>query len=205
MLVEILPHNIDDRLIEQAVDVLKKGELIIFPTDSVYAVGCDLYNKKALKKLAEFKSEKLKKTNFSIICHDIKEISDYVKQIDRRTFKLLNKSLPGPFTFILSASNDITKLFESNRKEIGVRIPNSPVILEIVKKLGNPIATTSLHDKDDEIKDYFIDPYKIYERYDNQVAMIIDGGKGNLEPSTVVRCIDEEYEIIRQGVGEIDL
>ncbi len=205
MLVEINPNNIDSRLIKQAVDVLKKGGVIIFPTDTVYSMGCDLFNKKALNNLAKLKDIKLSKAQFSIICHDLSHLSDYVKQIDRPIFKLLKQSLPGPFTFIMNATNEIPRLFDTNRKEIGIRIPDNNIILEIVKELGNPIATTSLHNQEDEIMDYFTDPYAIYERYDDDVEMIIDGGYGNLEASTVIDCTGSAPEIIRQGIGKLDL
>ena len=205
MLVEINPNNIDSRLIKQAVDVLKKGGVIIFPTDTVYSMGCDLFNKKALNNLAKLKDIKLSKAQFSIICHDLSHLSDYVKQIDRPFFKLLKQSLPGPFTFIMNATNEIPRLFDTNRKEIGIRIPDNNIILEIVKELGNPIATTSLHNQEDEIMDYFTDPYAIYERYDDDVEMIIDGGYGNLEASTVIDCTGSAPEIIRQGIGKLDV
>ena len=205
MLVEINPNNIDKRLIQQAVDVLKKGGIIIFPTDTVYSMGCDLYNKKALNNLAKLKNIKLGKANFAIICHDLSNLSEYVKQIDRSTFKLLKQSLPGPFTFILNATNEIPKLFDTNRKEIGIRIPNNKIILDIVELLGNPIVTTSLHDQEDELMDYFADPYAIYQRYDDDIEMIIDGGYGNLEASTVIDCTGSVPEIIRQGIGKLDL
>ncbi len=205
MLIEINPDNIDQRLIDQAVDVLKKGGIIIFPTDTVYAMGCDLYNKKALNALATLKGIKLKKANFSIICRDLSHLSDYVKHIDRPTYKLLNKSLPGPFTFILTATNEIPRLFDRNKKEVGIRIPDNAIIRTIVEHLGNPVATTSLHDDEDEILDYFIDPYAIYEKYDDKVQLILDGGFGNLEASTVVDCTDGYPEIVRQGIGELDI
>lgn len=205
MLVEINPENIDKRLIDQAVEVLKKGGIIIFPTDTVYAMGCDLYNKKALNELAKMKDLKLSKANFSIICSDMSHLSDYVKQIDRPIFKLLKNSLPGPFTFILLATNEIPRLFDSNRKEIGIRIPDNKIIIEIVKQLGNPIATTSLHNEDDEIMEYFADPYAIYEKYDETVGMIIDGGYGNLNASTIVDCTSGAPQIIRQGIGDLGL
>jgi tRNA threonylcarbamoyl adenosine modification protein (Sua5/YciO/YrdC/YwlC family) len=203
MLVEINPHNIDERLIKQAVDLLKKGGILIFPTDTVYSMGCDLYNKKALNNLAKMKGIKLSKANFSIICHDLSNLSDYVKAIDRPTFKLLKQSFPGPFTFILNATQEVPKLFDSNKKEIGIRIPNNEIILKIVEQLGNPIATTSLHDEEDTLLDYFTDPYAIYERYEDKVEMIIDGGYGNLDASTVVKCTEGYAEIIRQGIGQI--
>ena len=205
MLVEINPNNIDQRLIHQAVDALKKGGIIIFPTDTVYSMGCDLYNKKGLNELARMKGLKLSKANFAIICHDLSNLSDYVKQIDRPTFKLLKQVLPGPFTFIMNATNEVPKLFDTNKKEIGIRIPNNPIILAIVKELGNPIATTSLHNDEDDIQEYFADPYAIYERYDDTISMIIDGGYGNLDVSTVVDCTDGSPEIVRQGIGHIDL
>lgn len=205
MLVEINPNNIDDRLIDQTVAILKKGGLIIFPTDTVYAIGCDLSNKKALNHLAAIKGVKLKKANFSIICHDLSSASNYVKHIDRPTFKILNRVLPGPFTFILTATNEIPRRFDTNRKEIGIRIPDNNIILSIVEKLGNAVATTSLHDDEDTIKDYFIDPDQIYERFDKRVDLIIDGGAGNLEASTVVDFTSGQPEIIRQGIGDLEL
>lgn len=205
MIIEINPKNIDNRLIDQAVKSLQKGEIIIFPTDTVYSMGCDLRNKKALEKLATLKDVKLKKSNFSIICHDLSNLSEYVKHIDRPIFKLLKNSLPGPFTFIMNATQEVTKIFDSNKKEIGIRIPDNNIILEIVKKLGNPIATTSLHNDEDQILDYFTDPYTIFENYDDKVDLIIDGGAGKLEASTVVDCTNGSPEIIRQGIGIIEL
>lgn len=206
MIVEINPKNIDQRLINQAATILKKGGIIIFPTDTVYSMGCDLTNKKALEKLSKLKEVKLKKANFSIICNDLSNLSDYVKQIDRPTFKLLKHNLPGPFTFILNATNSVAKIFEGNKKEIGIRIPDNSIILKIVETLGNPIATTSLHNEDDKLFDYFIDPYQIYERYDDEVELVIDGGTGKLDASTVVDCTyDVGYEIIRQGIGELKI
>lgn len=205
MLVEINQENIDHRLIKQAVEILKNGGIIIFPTDTVYSMGCDLYNKKALNNLAKIKDIKLSKANFSIICSDLSNISEYTKQIDRPTFKLLKQSLPGPFTFILLASNEVPRIFDTNKREIGIRIPDNKIILEIVKELGNPVATTSLHNQDDEIMDYFADPYAIYEKYEDTVDMIIDGGYGNLDASTVVDCTGSSPVIVRQGIGQIDL
>jgi tRNA threonylcarbamoyl adenosine modification protein (Sua5/YciO/YrdC/YwlC family) len=205
MLVEINPSNIDNRLIDQAVEALKAGQIIIFPTDTVYAMGCDLYNKKALAELAKMKQVKLNKANFSIICHDLSNLSEYVKSIDRPTFKLLKQVLPGPFTFILNASNEIPKLFDTNKREIGIRIPDNKIVLTLVEALGNPIAVTSLHNDEDDIQDYFVDPYAIYERYEDDVAMIIDGGPGRLEASTIVDCTSGQADIIRQGIGDLGI
>jgi tRNA threonylcarbamoyl adenosine modification protein (Sua5/YciO/YrdC/YwlC family) len=203
MLIEINESNIDNRLIQQVVDALKKGKIIIFPTDTVYSMGCDLYNKKALNELANLKGIKLNKARFSIICHSLSDLSNYVKQIDRPTFKLMKQNLPGPFTFIMNATNDIPKLFDSNRKEIGIRIPNNSIILKIVEALGNPVASTSLHDEEDTILEYYTDPYEIYQRFDEKVEYIIDGGSGSLSASTVIDCSGDSPEVIRQGAGEI--
>jgi tRNA threonylcarbamoyl adenosine modification protein (Sua5/YciO/YrdC/YwlC family) len=205
MLLEINEHNIDQRSIDTVVKALQKGAIIIFPTDTVYAMGCDLRNKKALKQLATLKGIKLNKARFSIICLDLSHLSDYVKQLSRPTYKLLNRALPGPYTFVLNANNEVPKMFDNKRKEIGIRIPDNNIVLSIVESLGNPLATTSLHDVEDEIKDYFVDPYEIYQRYDNKVEMIIDGGYGNLEASTIIDCTGNEPEIIRQGIAEIEL
>lgn len=203
MFIEISPNNIDDRLIQQCTDVLKKGGIIIFPTDSVYAVGCDLYNKKALEKLARLKNIKLNKAKFSIICHSLSDLSKYIKQIDRPSFKLLKQNLPGPFTFILTATNEIPRLFDSNRREIGIRIPDNPIALRLAEALGTPIATTSLNDDEDEIMEYQNDPYEIFQRYENDVDIIIDGGTGNIQASTIVDLTNGAPEIIRQGIGEL--
>jgi len=205
MIIEINPQNIDERLIHQAVDVLKKGGIIIFPTDSVYAMGCDLYNKSALAKLAKLKGVKLNKARFSIICHNLSDLSNYVKQIDRPTFKLLKQHLPGPFTFILTATNEIPKLFDSNRKEIGIRIPDNQIILKITEALGKPIATTSLHDDEDTFLDYFNDPYEIYQRFDDEVDLVVDGGYGKLHASTIIDCTSGAPVIVRQGIGKLDI
>jgi tRNA threonylcarbamoyl adenosine modification protein (Sua5/YciO/YrdC/YwlC family) len=204
MFVEINPFNIDKRLIEQAVQCMKSGGIIIFPTDTVYALGCDLMNKKGLQELSKLKGGKLNKVNFSIICSDLSNLSEYVRQIDRPTFKLLKQYLPGPFTFILPASNEVSKIFDSNKKEIGIRIPDNNIALELVKALGNPIAATSLHNDEDEIMEYFSDPYLIYEKFDDQIAFIIDGGFGQLKGSTIVNCMEEPF-IVRQGLGEIHI
>ncbi|MCB0479543.1 MAG: threonylcarbamoyl-AMP synthase [Crocinitomicaceae bacterium] len=202
MLIEINPYNIDKRLLKQVVDVLRNGGIIIYPTDSVYAMGCDLKNRRALEKLAKLKGIKLCQANFSIICYDLSNISEYTKNFDRSIFKLLKHNLPGPFTFILNATNEIPKLFDSNKKTIGIRVPDHDLIREIVKELGNPIVTTSIHDED-EILEYTTDPYQIYEKYDGKVDLIIDGGFGNLYASTVVDCTEDEPIIIREGIGEL--
>lgn len=203
MLIEINSNNIDPRLIVDVVKELKKGELIIYPTDSVYAIGCDLKNKKALEKLARFKEQKLKNSRFSIICKDLSQVSEYVQQIPQATFKLMKRTLPGPYTYILNASNEVTRLFDAKRTEIGIRIPNNKIVMAIIEELGNPIVTSSLHDDEDEYLDYYTDPYKIYEKYDGIIETIIDGGQGRILASTIIDCTQVEPELIRQGAGEI--
>jgi tRNA threonylcarbamoyl adenosine modification protein (Sua5/YciO/YrdC/YwlC family) len=168
-------------------------------------IASPLWKARYYNNLAKLKDIKLSKANFSIICSDLSNLSDYVKQIDRPTFKLLKNSLPGPFTFILTATNEVPKLFDSNKKEIGIRIPDNEIILEIVRALGNPVATTSLHNDEDQIMDYFADPYAIYEHYDDTVELIIDGGYGNLDASTVIDCTSGAPVIVRQGIGHLDL
>lgn len=205
MFVEINPYNIDNRLIDQIVRELRKGELVIFPTDTVYAVGCDVKNKKGLAELAKWKDVKLNQANFSMICSDLSQVSDYVKPLDKASYRLLKHNLPGPFTFILDATNEVSKLFDASKKEIGIRIPDNAIAIALVKALGNPMASTSLHDNEDEITDYFVDPTSIYERYDEEVANIIDGGLGKLEASTIVNLTNGEVEIIRQGIGKIEI
>lgn len=205
MFIEINPDNIDSRLISQIVESLRKGAIIVFPTDTVYAVGCDVKNKKALSALAGWKGVKLQKAQFSIICSDLSQVSEYVKQLDRGIFRLLKQNLPGPFTFILEATNEVSKLFDASKKEIGIRIPDNNIVHALVEELGNPMATTSLHNDEDNIADYFVDPSIIYERFDDEFEYIIDGGLGHLEASTIVDCTGGNAEVIRQGIGEIVL
>lgn len=202
MFVELNPINPDDRVIHDIVKVLNKGGVIIYPTDTVYALGCSLHHKRAIENLAKLKGLKLKKANFALICFDLSSLSEYTRYIDRPTYKILNKNLPGPFTFILPASTKIPKLFDSNKKTVGIRIPDSNIVRAIVKELGHPLVTTSIHD-DDEIIEYTTDPFAIQEKWESQVDMVIDGGYGKNEPSTVVDCSEGDIEVIRQGIGEL--
>tara|TARA_Y100001978_G_scaffold203211_1_gene227496 strand:+ start:5585 stop:6223 length:639 start_codon:yes stop_codon:yes gene_type:complete len=206
MFFEISPYHIDKRLIKETVNVMKKGGIVIFPTDSVYAVGCDLHHKKALQKLSKFKGEKLHQMKISIICKDLSQVSEYTKQMSRSNFKILKHHLPGPFTFILKADQIVPKMFDTNKKEIGVRITENSIIQNIVEELGNPVATCSLHDDDEPILEYFVNPYAIFEKYEQEVSIIIDGGQGKIEPSTVVNCLDDNHiQLIRQGGGILNL
>jgi tRNA threonylcarbamoyl adenosine modification protein (Sua5/YciO/YrdC/YwlC family) len=202
-LVQIHPDNPDPKRIQQVVETLKKGGVIIYPTDSVYSIGCDLMNPKALERVARIKDIKLEKANFSIICFDLSHISEYAKHIENPVFKLMKKALPGPYTFILNASSNVPKIFQSKKKTIGIRVPDNNIAREIVRTLGNPIVSTSVHD-DDEIIEYTTDPELIFERYEKLVDLVINGGFGQLHASTVVDCTSGEPEVIREGIGEID-
>ena len=202
MLIQLNKENPDQRVIDQITKQLSKGAVIIYPTDTVYALGCSLHQKRAIEKIAKIKGLKLKKAHFSLMCYDLSTLSDYTNFIDRPTYKLLRKNLPGPFTFILPASTRIPKLFDSNKKSVGIRIPDSNIVKEIVKSLGHPMVTSSLHD-DDEILEYTTDPYVIEEKWKNEVDLIIDGGYGKNEPSTVIDCSQGDFQIVRQGIGEL--
>lgn len=200
-LLQIHPDNPEDRKIQQVVSILKEGGLIIYPTDSVYGLGCDLHNNRAIEKLCSLKGFKGNKMNLSFICADLSHIAEYAKNISTQTFKIMKKALPGPFTFILESSNKVPKILQVNKKTVGIRVPNNQIIREIVKQLGNPVITTSIHDED-EIIDYITDPAEIYEKFKYTVDIIIDGGAGNVIPSTVIDCVDNNFEVIRQGLGD---
>ena len=202
MILSIHPDNPDVRKIRQVVDILNGGGIIIYPTDTVYSFGCSLKNKKAIEKLARLKDVKMKKANFSIVFCDLSQLADYTKHVDRPTYKILNKNLPGPYTFILEASPQIPKLFDSNRKSIGIRIPNNNIAIELVKALGHPLVTSSVHDED-EILEYTSDPQEIAGKWKTNVDVIIDGGSGSKIASTVVDLSEGEILLIRQGAGEL--
>jgi len=204
MLIKIYPENPNPREVEKVVNILREGGIVIYPTDTVYGMGCDIQNTKALERIAQIKGINPKKDHLSFICHDMSNLSDYTRPLGSSTFKLLKKNLPGPFTFILQASSKVPKFFKSNKKTIGLRIPDNPIITEIVKELGNPILSTSIKD-DDEILEYTTDPELIHEKYQDQVDAVIDGGYGGNEASTVVDCTSSEPEIVRQGKGELIL
>lgn len=201
--IKIYPENPNQKEIEKVVKVLKEGGLIIYPTDTVYGLGCDITNTKALEKIAKIKGIKLEKANFSFVCSDLSNLSDYVKQIDTSTFKILKRALPGPYTFILPGNNNLPKEFKK-KKTVGIRVPDNNIVIEIVKKLGNPIVSTSIKD-DDEILEYTTDPELIYEKWNNIVDLVIDGGYGDNEASTVIDLSGHEPEIIREGKGSVEI
>lgn len=202
MLVKIYPENPNPREIAKVVKVLQDGELIVYPTDTVYAIGCDALNVRAVERICRMKGVNPQKSNLSIICSDLSNLSEYAK-VNNATFKLMKKNLPGPFTFILPTSSELPKIYK-NRKEVGIRVPDNNIIRTLVAELGNPLLTMSVHDEDDELIEYSTDPELIHEKYASQVSIVIDGGMGGIEPSTVVDCTDDEFEVVRQGKGELN-
>ena len=204
MLIKIYPENPNPKAIEQVVQVLRRGGLIIYPTDTVYGLGCDITNQKAIEAICRIRNIKPEKANFSFICYDLSHISDYIKPIDNTTFRVLKKALPGPFTFIFNANHNVPKLLSSNKKTVGIRVPDNAIARELVKALGNPILSTSIKDGD-EIIEYSTDPELIHEKYENLVDLVIDGGYGDNVPSTVVDCTNGDFEVIREGKGELEM
>ncbi|MBK6644024.1 MAG: threonylcarbamoyl-AMP synthase [Bacteroidia bacterium] len=203
MLLEIHPDNPNSRHISQVVDVLRKGGVIIFPTDTIYGIGCDVTNQKAFEKLCRIRGVKPQKANFSFLLNDLAHISEYTRPFDREVFKLLKATLPGPFTYILPASNMVPALFRNNRKTIGIRVPDNKIIRTLVAELGNPIVSASLRDDLDTIAEYLTDPKDIEERFGNQVDLVIDGGYGQNTASTVIDCTGDAPVVIREGLGQI--
>jgi len=204
MFIKIYEENPNPKSISQVVEVLKKGGVIIYPTDTIYGIGCDITNPKAIERVCQIRGLKPDKANLSFICNDLTSISLYTKPLDNVTFRLLKKSLPGPFTYIFNASGQVPKLLSSKKKTVGIRVPDNNIARDIVQMLGNPIVSASIHD-DDELVEYSTDPELIYEKYGNVVDIVIDGGYGKNIPSTVVDCTTGDFEVIRQGEGDLAL
>ena len=202
-LIKLYQENPNERIVQEVVTVLKSGGLIIYPTDTVYSLGCDINNNKAMEKLARIKGVKLEKANFSFVCSDLSNLSDYVKQIDNATFKLLKRALPGAYTFILPGSRTLPSSFKK-KKTVGIRVPDNSIPIAIVKALGNPIASTSIYDED-EIIEYTTDPELIKEKWDLLVDLVIDGGYGGNNPSTVIDVSQGSPEVVREGKGSLDI
>jgi tRNA threonylcarbamoyl adenosine modification protein (Sua5/YciO/YrdC/YwlC family) len=201
--LSIHPQNPEPRKISQTVEVLLRGGIIIYPTDTIYGIGCDLMSKKAVARVCQIMDVKPIKLNLSFICSDLSDISKYVKRIDTPVFKILKKALPGPFTFIFESSTNVPKILGVNKKTVGIRIPDHPIPLAIVKQLGNPLITSSIKD-DDHIKEYTTDPEEIFEDFKHLVDLVIDGGAGGDTPSTVVDFVSGEPQIVRRGLGNFD-
>lgn len=203
MIIEIHPDNPDERKIRQIVDCLLEGGVIVYPTDTVYSFGCDMLNNKALERVARLKNIKTEKANFSLVCHDLSHITEYSKQLSNPVFKLMKSVLPGPYTFILEAGRAIPKIFSERKKTIGIRVPDNNIARDIVKKLGHPIIAASVHD-DDELLEYTTDPEMIHEKFEKLVDMVIDGGPGSFDASTILDCTGDQITLVRQGKGVVD-
>lgn len=202
-LIKIYPENPDLRRIRQVAECLRDGGLVIYPTDTVYGLGCDIHNTRAVEKVARIKGIKPQKNDFSFICYDLSHIADYAK-VSNAAFKLMKKALPGPFTFILGANNNVPKLLNTNKKTVGIRVPDNEIPRFFVRELGNPIITTSIKD-DDEVIEYSTDPEFIFEKFQHQVDIVVDGGYGGNVGSTIVDATTDEFEIIREGLGDLAL
>ncbi len=203
MLLRIYPENPNPRHMRIVLDALESGGIIIYPTDTVYAMGCDIKANKAIERIAQYKGLNPMNPDLSLIFHDMSQLSEYTIVRDNSIFKLLKRNLPGPFTFIVKANNQIPKLFKNKKKTVGIRIPDNNIVLELVKELGRPLITTSIHDPD-EIIEYTTDPELIYEKFRDFANVVIDGGYGKNEASTIVDCTGDEIEIIRQGLGNLE-
>ncbi len=200
----IHPINPEENKIRKVVACIREGGLVIYPTDTVYGIGCDLYNPKAIEKLCRLKGIKPAKMHLSFICYDLSDISKYAKHVNTATFRLMKKALPGAYTFILESSGEVPKIFDVKKKQVGIRVPDHLIPRMIVKELGNPILTTSVKDEQ-QGGEHLTDPSLIYEQYANLVDMVIDGGIGGIEPSTVIDCTNDQFEVIREGLGAVDL
>jgi tRNA threonylcarbamoyl adenosine modification protein (Sua5/YciO/YrdC/YwlC family) len=201
-LLKLYPQNPELKKILQVVQALKDGGVVIYPTDTVYGLGCDIHNQKAVERVCQIKGIKPGKIDLSFICYDLSHISEYAN-VNTAAFKVMKKALPGPFTFILPSSHNVPRILNTPKKTVGIRIPDNSIPRTIVKELGNPIITTSIKD-DDEVIEYSTDPELIYEKFKNKVDFVIDGGYGNNIASTVVDCTQDGFEVIRQGLGEIE-
>ena len=204
MLIKIYPENPNPREIKKITQIIEVGGVVIYPTDTIYGIGCDITQPKAVARLAKIQGLDMDKAYFSFIFNDLSQISEYTKPMSNPAFKLLKRNVPGAFTFIFEANNNIPKLFKTRRKTVGIRVPDNNIIRSIVAELGRPLLSSSVHDVEDDVTEYITDPELIHERYGNVVDAVIDGGYGDNQPSTVIDCTTDDFEVIREGKGEIN-
>ncbi len=202
--IKLYPENIEQKKILQIVECLRDGGLVIYPTDTIYGVGCDIFNKTAIERLCRLRKINPQKNNLSFICYDLSNISEYAR-LENNIFKVMKKALPGAFTFILPASHKVPKILNTNKRTVGIRVPDHNIPREIVRELGNPIITASIKDENDEFIEYTTDPELIYEKYQNDVDIVVDGGFGQLVASTIVDCSQGDFNVLREGLGNLDL
>lgn len=202
-LIKIHPENPDPRKIRQIADVLAGGGIVIYPTDTVYGIGCDIYHPRAIEKIARLKNLKPEQANFAFICHDMSHLAEFAR-VSNSVYKVMKRALPGPFTFVLPATSEVPRILNNKRKTIGIRIPDNQIPRMLVQELGHPILTSSIVD-DDDVLEYSTDPELIFERFENQVDVVIDGGYGHNTASTVVLCGPDGFEVIREGLGDFSL
>jgi tRNA threonylcarbamoyl adenosine modification protein (Sua5/YciO/YrdC/YwlC family) len=205
VLIRINDKNIPEKSIAEIVNCLKNGGIIIYPTDTVYALGGDITQPKVLEKICKLKGIKLEKANFSFVCSNLSHLSEFTKPIPNHIFRIMKKALPGPYTFILGANKNVPKLLKQNKDTIGIRVPDNLICKAIVEQLGNPIISTSLHDSSDDILEYFSDPEVIHNEYEKKVDIVVDGGFGNIYASTVIDCSGDEIIVVREGLGSLDI
>jgi tRNA threonylcarbamoyl adenosine modification protein (Sua5/YciO/YrdC/YwlC family) len=205
MLLHLNEKNINSSSVRQIVQCLRNGGIIIYPTDTVYALGGDITSARAIDRICRLKNIKPEKASFSFVCSDLSHLSEFTKPIPNQVFRIMKKALPGPYTFILEANSNVPKLLKQNRKTVGIRVPDNAICREIVRTLGNPIISTSLHDTSDDILEYFSDPEVIHRQYEDAVDMVIDGGFGNIYPSTVIDCSGDEITVLREGLGSLEV
>lgn len=204
MYISIHPENPEPRKIKQAVEIIRSGGLVIFPTDTIYAIGCDINQLRSIERLCKVMGKKPEKANLSLICADLSDLSAYSAPINSTIFKLMKASLPGPFTFILKSSRLVPKLFQTNKKTVGIRVPDNAIAQALIKELGSPLVSASVH-SEDEILDYLTEPEEIYDQYQSQIDLMIEGGTGDNQPSTIIDCTEGEAVLVREGKGTVDL
>lgn len=205
MLVRVNADEPDVKALDKIVNCLRNGGVIIYPTDTVYALGCDITQPKGIEKVCRLKGIKPEKSNFSFVCSDMSHLSEFTSAIPNQIFRVMKRALPGPYTFILEANNRVPKLLKQNKKTVGIRVPDNAVCKAIIEQLGNPLISTSLHDTSDDILEYFSDPEVIHQQYEHQVDMVVDGGHGNIYPSTIIDCSGPEMLVLREGLGSLEI